>query len=490
LTRQVLDQLLGGRRPDYAAAVSRGAWLSLARAAATRDEVARIERDYPLARALLDPHAYAAVVKADATIATVADHGALMTTAIGAYLASLAPISAAAKLIEAGQRVTLTPRSTISFPRLATAPAPVAWVGEATPIPAGSLDFDADTLGPHRKVGVLLVVSRELLKRSAGFAVIDQALRERAGATIDAAIFSAEAGDDTIHRGLLADATPVSPSGDPGRDVEALIGGVGDAGGTGAAMLACNPREAATIRVRLPQLPYQILETRALAAGTLAAVDPASFVSTIGEIDISAGESAVIHMEDTTPLEIVSGTGPTTADPVRSTFQTATIALAPAHRHRVHLARQPRREDGGRVVDLTTDSTEDDRRARVLARAAEILLRAEEATAKPRPDRAQSDIAWQELERGRRAREQEREWAESLERIRAPAPPPPPPAPGGPFLTIVEANARHDALMTAIGEVFRREREGWKGNEGWKERIAAFEIRLAALEAGARNAAE
>jgi len=32
-------------------------------------------------------------------------------------------------------------------------------------------------------------------------------------------------------------------------------------------------------------------------------------------------------MEDTTPLEIVSGTGPTTADPVRSFFQTATIGV-------------------------------------------------------------------------------------------------------------------------------------------------------------------
>jgi hypothetical protein len=32
-------------------------------------------------------------------------------------------------------------------------------------------------------------------------------------------------------------------------------------------------------------------------------------------------------MEDTTPLEIVSGTGPTTADPVRSLWQTASVGV-------------------------------------------------------------------------------------------------------------------------------------------------------------------
>jgi hypothetical protein len=32
-------------------------------------------------------------------------------------------------------------------------------------------------------------------------------------------------------------------------------------------------------------------------------------------------------MEDTTPLEIVSGTGPTAADPVRSLWQTASVGV-------------------------------------------------------------------------------------------------------------------------------------------------------------------
>jgi methylthioribose-1-phosphate isomerase len=38
-------------------------------------------------------------------------------------------------------------------------------------------------------------------------------------------------------------------------------------------------------------------------------------------------EQATIHMEDTTPLEIVSGTGPTTADPVRSLWQTNSMGV-------------------------------------------------------------------------------------------------------------------------------------------------------------------
>jgi hypothetical protein len=37
-------------------------------------------------------------------------------------------------------------------------------------------------------------------------------------------------------------------------------------------------------------------------------------------------DQTTLHMSDT-PLEIVSGTGPTTADPVRSMFQTHSMAI-------------------------------------------------------------------------------------------------------------------------------------------------------------------
>jgi hypothetical protein len=57
------------------------------------------------------------------------------------------------------------------------------------------------------------------------------------------------------------------------------------------------------------------------------AIDTADFVTGTGDTPMfEASDQATIHMSDT-PLEIVSGTGPTTADPVRSMFQTNSVAL-------------------------------------------------------------------------------------------------------------------------------------------------------------------
>jgi len=70
-----------------------------------------------------------------------------------------------------------------------------------------------------------------------------------------------------------------------------------------------------------------IIESTNATAGRLIALRNSDFATALGdapEFDIS--EQATVHMEDTTPLEIVSGT-PTTADPVRSFFQTATIGV-------------------------------------------------------------------------------------------------------------------------------------------------------------------
>jgi hypothetical protein len=71
-----------------------------------------------------------------------------------------------------------------------------------------------------------------------------------------------------------------------------------------------------------------ILESTHVTAGRLIAIRNSDFATALGdapEFDVS--EQATVHMEDTTPLEIVSGTGPATADPVRSFFQTATIGV-------------------------------------------------------------------------------------------------------------------------------------------------------------------
>jgi hypothetical protein len=71
-----------------------------------------------------------------------------------------------------------------------------------------------------------------------------------------------------------------------------------------------------------------IIESTYATANRIIAIRNSDFATAIGDApEFDMSEQATIHMEDTTPLEIVSGTGPTTADPVRSLWQTNTMGI-------------------------------------------------------------------------------------------------------------------------------------------------------------------
>lgn len=64
-----------------------------------------------------------------------------------------------------------------------------------------------------------------------------------------------------------------------------------------------------------------------MTAGRLIAIRNSDFYTATGDApEFDINETATVHMEDTTPLEIVSGTA-TMADPVRSFYQTATVGV-------------------------------------------------------------------------------------------------------------------------------------------------------------------
>ncbi|MCC3243757.1 hypothetical protein LG047_02480 [Methylocystis sp. WRRC1] len=321
---QALKAPAADRGGDLAAA----AWVSFLQKAKRPDEADRIMRENPrLARVFENG---GRVDKADQTVGATGagSWGANLTqSAVGAFFSALGAQSAGAQLVKAaGAHVELAPLTSISFPRSAAAPAPVSWIGEGAPIPLDEHAFGEDTIGPERKFGVILTLTRELAKRSAGRAVFDAVLRERAAISLDAAIFNTAAGDDVVHPGILAGLTPVSPYGAPEDDVALLLSSLAAAGGSGNAALVCHPTEAAILQARMPTLKVPVWPSRAVAQGTLIALDPTGFAVSFGAVDIETAESATLHMHDT-PAEIVSGTGPTTADPVREVYQTATIAV-------------------------------------------------------------------------------------------------------------------------------------------------------------------
>ena len=76
-------------------------------------------------------------------------------------------------------------------------------------------------------------------------------------------------------------------------------------------------------------LGYPVAQSATVPQGTVALVDAADFFTATGDeprFDVS--DQATLHMEDTTPLAIsAAGTPNVVAAPVRSMFQTDSIAL-------------------------------------------------------------------------------------------------------------------------------------------------------------------
>jgi hypothetical protein len=76
-------------------------------------------------------------------------------------------------------------------------------------------------------------------------------------------------------------------------------------------------------------LGYPVITSNTIAADTMLLVDAADFVSVTGDtprFDVS--DTATIHLDDTTPLQIsTTGSPNTVAAPVRSLWQTDTIGV-------------------------------------------------------------------------------------------------------------------------------------------------------------------
>lgn len=323
-----LKHLLAAPGRDAAQTVPRAAWAEFLRTSGQHDKAAAVEAQDPAVRALVNPYS---ITKADQTIGTTTGSGwasdVANGAAVGAYFAAFGTSSAAARLIETALSIRLGgPLSSISFPRSSAAPTACDWTGEGLPIPVWAGALATDTIGPEKKFGIMTLVSGELAKRSAGFAVFKKMLDEKASISFDAAVFSDAAGDATIHRGLRNVATPVTATGSIEYDTAALLAGLAEIGGSGAAVIVANPQEASLLAIHLPFLKVPVWPTRALPAGTILALDPSAFVVSFGGVDFDISREALVHMSDV-PLEIVAGTGPTVADPVRSAWQTNSVAI-------------------------------------------------------------------------------------------------------------------------------------------------------------------
>lgn len=291
----------------------------------------------------------AILTRADQTIGTTTVAGwasEIVQTAYADFLQALMGFSIYPALRQRGIGLSFDGNGTVSIPRRTSGTDGGSFVAEGSPIRVGKLTTAATTM-TAKKLGVIVPFSRELAKRSTPSieALVRQAILEDTAAALDPLILDATASSTARPAGLL-NGVSAAATGYGGGDHEAVLA---DFQALLAPFISANAADNITVvmnpaqGLKLAMMPapegnpgwfnavrqrVTIIESTYATANRLVALRNSDFCTALGdapEFDVS--EQAVIHMEDTTPLEIVSGTGPTTADPVRSLWQTATVGV-------------------------------------------------------------------------------------------------------------------------------------------------------------------
>jgi HK97 family phage major capsid protein/HK97 family phage prohead protease len=293
--------------------------------------------------------ATALITKADQTIGTTTVSGwasEIVQTAYADFLQALIGYSVYPDLRSRGIGLSFDGVGTVSMPSRTAGGAGGGFVAEGSPIRVGRITTAATTM-TARKLGVIVPFSRELAKRStpAIEALVRQAILEDTGAILDAALLDATASSTARPAGLLNGVSATATGFGGGdyqavlEDFQALMAPFITANAADNITVIMNPAQG--LRMSMMAGPgntgfswqgairdrVTIIESTRATAGRLIAIRNSDFCTALGdapEFDVS--EQATVHMEDTTPLEIVAGT-PTTADPVRSFYQTATIGV-------------------------------------------------------------------------------------------------------------------------------------------------------------------
>lgn len=293
--------------------------------------------------------ATAIVAKADQTIGTTTVSGwasELLQTVNSGFLNALTGMSIYPELRNRGVGLNFDGTGTIKLPRRTAGGAGGGFVAEGSPIRVGRITTAAAELTP-KKMGVIVPFSRELARRStpAIEAIVRRAILEDTASILDAALLDATAASTARPAGLLNGVSAVTTGYGGGdhvavkEDFKALLKPFIDANAADGITVIMNP--AQSLSIAMMDGPdnnsgwfsgissrVTIVESTYATNGRMIAIRNSDFYTALGDApEFDINETATVHMEDTTPLEIVSGTGPTTADPVRSFYQTATVGV-------------------------------------------------------------------------------------------------------------------------------------------------------------------
>lgn len=296
--------------------------------------------------------ATAAVTRTAIGIATTTTSGwasQLVETATAEFLALLPPTSVYPVLRSMGVGLSFGSMSgniKIPFSSSTTALAG-GFVLEGDPIPVGRMTLDSLTLTPH-KFGIIIPMTKEVMRYTnpALEAIVRSELLARTAIKLDTLLMDTTVGSATRPAGLLYGVSAVA-SGYAGgdykaflEDMKALLAPFDTANAGRSLALLMNPAQARA--VRMMEGPnnsgfgwanqflsdFRIVASTSVTSGRIIAIDTADFVTGTGDTPLfETSDQATIHMDDSPSAISATGSPNTVAAPIRSMFQTNSVAL-------------------------------------------------------------------------------------------------------------------------------------------------------------------
>jgi hypothetical protein len=277
-------------------------------------------------------------VSTQATLADPAWAGPLGMPVVSQAIEDIVAMSAIGRLLVSGAlRVDLGQRASVTVPGRQTNASNVGtWVGEGGVVQVKQYSIPTAKLSPH-KLEVLCTITFEQSQASNIAEILQRLLSESASLALDAALFASTAATPAQPGGLLHGLTPLTPSTasgieGAGADLGSLVADIASRGGGARPLFIAAAAQSTSLRfwsggqfgVTPANDILPITGSAALANGTLICIEPESVAVALSDLRFDVASGASLHMEDTTPGNIVSGTPST---PVKSMFQTDLLAL-------------------------------------------------------------------------------------------------------------------------------------------------------------------
>lgn len=291
------------------------------------DEVHRLfqhDKDlHMLARAAVSP------------MTTQSDSGMWANTVVSDTLNLLAPINAGARVLSAGLQVQLTDHYGVAIADIPTSASNVSWRGEAAPILVGELALSESNVLSRKEMQVILVATRELfnLSQPTWVNIISTSYRESLQLALDAQLFSAAAGDSTKSAGILNGLSGLTKSVKSTEfdamleDVQTVAGAVSAVANGNPIILVTGPKRVIKLKMWADRVPFETYGSNAVAESVLIAVATNGLASSVDEVPImTQSREATLHMDSSPAAISTMATPNAVAAPVRSVYQTDSIA--------------------------------------------------------------------------------------------------------------------------------------------------------------------